>query len=131
MTIERHGSGSPFEARVGYCRVVRAGDMLHVAGCTSTGPDGVVLYPGDAYEQSRQALTNVGTALSLAGATFADVVRSRIYVTDISRWEDVGRAHAEVFGAAPPAATMVQVGALIDPRMLVEFEVDAYVPTAA
>jgi enamine deaminase RidA (YjgF/YER057c/UK114 family) len=125
--IERHGSGSPFEGQVGYCRVVRAGDMLHVAGCTSTGEDGVVLYPGDAYEQARQALTNVGMALSLAGATFADVVRSRIYVTDISRWEDVGRAHAEVFGQTPPAATMVEVTALIDPRMLVEFEIDAYV----
>ena len=86
--IERYGSGSPFEAQVGYCRVVRAGDMLHVAGCTSTGEDGIVLYPGDAYEQARQALTNVGMALSLAGATFADVVRTRIYVTDISRWEE-------------------------------------------
>jgi enamine deaminase RidA (YjgF/YER057c/UK114 family) len=127
MTIARYGSGSPFESRVGYCRVVRAGAMLHVAGCTSTGEGGIVLYPGDAYEQARQALTNVGTALSLAGATFADVVRTRIYVTDISRWEDVGRAHAEVFGATPPASTMVEVNALIDPRMLVEFEVDAYV----
>ena len=125
--IERYGSGSPFEAQVGYCRVVRAGDMLHVAGCTSTGEDGVVLYPGDAYEQARQALTNVGTALSLSGATFADVVRTRIYVTDISRWEDIGRAHAEVFAATPPASAMVQVVALIDPRMLVEFEADAYV----
>jgi enamine deaminase RidA (YjgF/YER057c/UK114 family) len=131
MTIKRYGSGSPFEARVGYCRVVRAGDVLYVAGCTATGEDGVVLYPGDAYGQARQALTNVGTALSLAGATFADVVRTRIYVTDISRWEDIGRAHAEVFGQTPPVSAMVQVVALIDPRMLVEIEADAYVPAAA
>jgi enamine deaminase RidA (YjgF/YER057c/UK114 family) len=126
VPIERHGSGSPFEDQVGYCRVVRTGPHVHVAGCTATDENGVVVYPGDAYGQTGQALTNVGTALSLAGATFADVVRTRIYVTDISRWHEVGRAHAEVFGAAPPVSAMVEVTALIDPRMLVEVEADAY-----
>ncbi len=126
MAIERHGSGSPFEGQVGYCRVVRAGPYVHVAGCTATDENGVVVYPGDVYGQVGQALINVGTALSFAGATFADVVRTRIYVTDISRWHEVGRAHADIFSGAPPVSTMVEVSALIDPRMLVEIEADAY-----
>jgi enamine deaminase RidA (YjgF/YER057c/UK114 family) len=130
VPIERHGSGSPFEDQVGYCRVVRAGPHLYVAGCTATDENGVVVYPGDVYGQTTQALTNVGTALSLAGATFADVVRSRVYVTDISRWHEVGRAHVEVFGEIRPVATMVEVAALIDPRMLVEVEIDAYLGDA-
>jgi enamine deaminase RidA (YjgF/YER057c/UK114 family) len=127
VPIERHGSGSPFEDQIGYCRVVRAGPHVYIAGCTATDENGVVLYPGDVFEQTRQALTNVGTALSLAGATFSDVVRTRIYTTQISRSHELGRAHFEVFGSIRPVATMVEVGALIDPRMLVEIEADAYV----
>jgi enamine deaminase RidA (YjgF/YER057c/UK114 family) len=129
VAIERHGSGSPFEDQVGYSRVVRAGPYVHVAGCTATDENGVVVYPGDVYEQARQALTNIGTALSLAGATFADVVRTRMYVTDISRSHELGRAHAEVFGSIRPVSAMIEVAALIDPRMLVEIEADAYVET--
>lgn len=123
--IERFGSGGPFEAAVGYSRAVRAGPFVFVAGCTSM-VDGVVAGGDDAYEQMRQACANAIAALEQAGAGAADVVQTRIFVTDIARWEQVGRAHAEAFGAAPPVASMVEVSALIDPRMLVEVEVVAF-----
>lgn len=128
--MERHGTGSPWEATVGYSRVVRAGAHVWVAGCTATGEDGVVLGRGDVYEQTRVALAHVERALELVGATLADVVRTKLTVTDISRWQDVGRAHGEVFGEIRPVTAMVQVAGLIDPLMLVEIEVDAYVADA-
>ena len=127
MEIERHGSGGPFEARVGYCRVVRAGAHVWVSGCTAITEDGVVLGAGDAYEQARAALDVLVTALRRVGAAPGDVVRTRMHLTDVTRWEEVGRAHQEVFGAAPPAAAILGVSGLIDPRMLVEIEADAFV----
>ena len=130
MTIERHASGGPWESRVGYARAVRAGPHVHVAGCTAVGADGRVVGPGDLRAQLRQAIANAERGLGLAGATLADVVRTRMYVTDIDRWEEAADAHAEAFGAHPPAAAMVEVSRLIDPAMLVEIEVEAYSPQA-
>jgi enamine deaminase RidA (YjgF/YER057c/UK114 family) len=120
--IERFGSGGPWEQAVGYSRVVRAGSLVFVAGCTAVGPDGELVGGASAYAQAVQACRNVVDALAQAGASPADVVQTRMYVTDIARWEEVGRAHAETFGAAPPVASMVEVSALIDPRILVEIE---------
>jgi enamine deaminase RidA (YjgF/YER057c/UK114 family) len=124
MTSQRIGSGGPWEEAVGYSRVVAVGDQAWVSGTTAT-VDGVVVHPGDAGAQTRVALAGVATALEQAGFALADVVRTRLYVTDIGRWEEVGRVHGEVFGAIRPAATMVQVAALIEPDMLVEVEADA------
>ena len=128
MTIERFSSGGPWEARVGYARAVRAGDHVHVSGCTGVGPDGRVTHPGDLRAQLRQAIANAERGLRLAGATLADAVRTRISVTDIERWEEAADAHAEAFAAHPPAAAMVEVSRLIDPAMLVEIEVEAWAP---
>ena len=125
--IERHGSGGPWEQTVGYSRAVRAGSLVFVAGCTAVGPDGELVGGASAYAQAVQACRNVGAALEQAGASSADVVQTRMYVTDISRWEEVARAHAEAFGAAPPVSAMVEVSALIDPRILVEIEAVAHV----
>jgi enamine deaminase RidA (YjgF/YER057c/UK114 family) len=127
MTIERFGSDNPWEGAVGYCRVVRAGDHVHVAGTTAT-VDGRVVGVGDAAEQTRVALGIVAEALARAGASLTDVVRTRMFVTDISQWEAIGRAHGEFFADVRPVATMVEVTALIDPDLLVEIEVDAYAP---
>ena len=118
------GSGAPWEKVVGYSRVVVRGDAAWVSG-TSSVVDGAVAHPGDAAAQTRQALAIITAALERAGFTMNDVVRTRIYVTEISRWEEVGRAHGEVFGDVRPASTMVQVAGLIDPAMLVEIEADA------
>ncbi len=119
-------SGGPFEARVGYSRAVRVGPHVWVAGSTAMTAAGIV-GRGDGYAQARQALLTIQHALEQAGATLEHVVRTRMFVTDIGQWEAVGRAHAEFFGDVRPAATMVEVRALIDPAMLVEIEVDAYV----
>ena len=127
MSVLRFGSGAPWEGVVGYSRVVVRGDAAWVSGTTST-IDGVVLHPGDAGAQTRQALTTIVKALERAGFTVADVVRTRMFVTDISRWEEYGRAHGAAFGDVRPATSMVEVAALIDPRMLVEIEADAYRP---
>jgi enamine deaminase RidA (YjgF/YER057c/UK114 family) len=117
---QRISSGSPFESVVGYSRAVVAGPYVEVAGTTAPQAGGTP------YAQAAGALAIIGTALAQAGVTFADVVRTRIFVTDISNWEEVARAHAEVFGDIRPAATMVEVSALIDPAMLVEIEATAY-----
>jgi len=127
MAIERFGSGAPWEAIAGYSRTVRAGDRVLVAGTTATLPGGVIDGEGDAAAQTRRALANVEAALALAGATMADVVRTRLYVTDIACWEEIARAHGEAFSAHPPVTSMVEVSALIDPRMLVEIEAEAVV----
>jgi enamine deaminase RidA (YjgF/YER057c/UK114 family) len=124
MSLTHIGSGTPWEPVVGYSRVVVRGDAAWVSGTTST-VDGVVAHPGDAAAQTRQALVNVREALERAGFAVADVVRTRMFVTDISRWEEIGRAHGEVFGDVRPATSMVQVAALIDPVMLIEIEADA------
>jgi enamine deaminase RidA (YjgF/YER057c/UK114 family) len=124
MTGLRFGSDSPYESVVGYSRVVVRGEAAWVSGTTAT-VDGAVVHPGDAGGQTRQALANLTAALERAGFALADVVRTRMFVTDIGRWEEIGRAHGEVFGDIRPATSMVQVAALIDAAMLVEIEADA------
>ena len=124
MTLLGPGSASPWEPVVGYRRIVVRGDTAWVSGTTAT-VDGVVVHPGDAAAQARVALESIARALADAGFTLGDVVRTRMFVTDISRWEAVGRVHGEFFGDVRPASTMVEVSRLIDPAMLVEIEADA------
>jgi enamine deaminase RidA (YjgF/YER057c/UK114 family) len=120
-------SGSPWEDIVGYSRAVRIGNIIEVAGTTAV--DGDVLIGGDSmYEQTKFILQKIEKALVAAGATMSDVVRTRVYVTDISQWEEVGRAHGEVFKTIKPASAMVEVSALINKQMLVEIEATAIVP---
>jgi enamine deaminase RidA (YjgF/YER057c/UK114 family) len=124
MSALRLGSGAPWEDVVGYSRVVVCGESAWVSGTTAT-VDGAVVHPGEAGAQARVALQGIREALEQAGFSLGDVVRTRIFVTDISRWEEVGRAHGEFFGSVLPATSMVQVAALIDPAMMVEIEADA------
>lgn len=127
-TRENFSSGGKWEPLVGYSRAVRAGDWVHVAGTTAADPSGRVIGEGDPYQQTLAALRTVAEVLERAGATMAEVVRTRMFVTDITRWEEYGRAHGEVFSAIRPAATMVEVARLIDSAMLVEIEVEAFSP---
>jgi enamine deaminase RidA (YjgF/YER057c/UK114 family) len=120
-------SGSKWEPVVGYARAVRVGHHVHVSGTAPSGPDGAVVGAGNAYVQAQHCLRIIVAALEQAGASAKDIVRTRIFVTDISRWEEIGRAHAEVFMDVRPATTMVEVRRLIDPLMLVEIEAEAII----
>ncbi|MFB6353276.1 MAG: RidA family protein [Halobacteriales archaeon] len=127
MERTRISTGTEWESRVGYSRAVRVGPHVHVSGTTATDDDGELVGVGDAAVQAEQALANVESALQRAGAALEDVIRTRVYVTDIDRWEAVGDVHGETFGEIRPAQTLVEVSGLVDDRMLVEIEAEAFV----
>jgi enamine deaminase RidA (YjgF/YER057c/UK114 family) len=125
MTVQRVFSGAPWEGKVGYCRAIRTGDLIFVTGTAAVDDQGKTFAPGNAYEQANRCLFIIEKALKELGTDLSSVVRTRMFVTDISKWQEFARAHGEHFRDFPPATTMVEVKSLIDPQMLIEIEADA------